>query len=130
MKGRSCKGRGKPAFPVLSHLHQTLTLHLISLPIAGGVDGGHNVFYIRRGEGLWRQTTHPVVAEERSITKSAISEVCHSLRDGAPVAQAHPQTAMITPRFSCSQTDNSVIVSIYCPSVRVSLPRFSMSAMC
>ncbi|EIW60559.1 SHQ1-domain-containing protein [Trametes versicolor FP-101664 SS1] len=27
---------------------------------------------------------------------------------------------MITPRFSCSQTDNSVIVSIYCPSVRAS----------
>ncbi|KAI0315850.1 SHQ1-domain-containing protein [Amylostereum chailletii] len=27
---------------------------------------------------------------------------------------------MITPRFSCSQTDSSVIASIYCPSVRAS----------
>ncbi|CDO70721.1 hypothetical protein BN946_scf184798.g36 [Trametes cinnabarina] len=27
---------------------------------------------------------------------------------------------MITPRFSCSQTENSVIVTIYCPSVRAS----------
>ncbi|KAI0781128.1 SHQ1-domain-containing protein [Trametes elegans] len=27
---------------------------------------------------------------------------------------------MITPRFSCSQTDKSVIVSVYCPSVRAS----------
>ncbi|TFY77422.1 hypothetical protein EWM64_g6594 [Hericium alpestre] len=27
---------------------------------------------------------------------------------------------MITPRFSCSQTSDSVIVSIYCPSVRAS----------
>ncbi|KAI0637170.1 SHQ1-domain-containing protein [Trametes polyzona] len=27
---------------------------------------------------------------------------------------------MITPRFSCSQTDKSVIVKIYCPSVRAS----------
>ncbi|KAI0374690.1 SHQ1-domain-containing protein [Pilatotrama ljubarskyi] len=27
---------------------------------------------------------------------------------------------MITPRFSCSQTDKSVIVTIYCPSVRAS----------
>ncbi|KAK2460574.1 hypothetical protein APHAL10511_007044 [Amanita phalloides] len=27
---------------------------------------------------------------------------------------------MITPRFSCTQTDQSVIVSVYCPSVRAS----------
>ncbi|KAI0670569.1 SHQ1-domain-containing protein [Trametes maxima] len=27
---------------------------------------------------------------------------------------------MITPRFSCSQTDKSVVVSIYCPAVRAS----------
>ncbi|TBU32244.1 SHQ1-domain-containing protein [Dichomitus squalens] len=27
---------------------------------------------------------------------------------------------MITPRFSCSQTENSVVISIYCPSVRAS----------
>ncbi|KAI0361895.1 SHQ1-domain-containing protein [Trametes cingulata] len=27
---------------------------------------------------------------------------------------------MITPRFSCSQTDKSIIISIYCPSVRAS----------
>ncbi|KAN0077242.1 SHQ1 domain containing protein [Tylopilus felleus] len=27
---------------------------------------------------------------------------------------------MITPRFSCDQTDNTVIVSMYCPSVRAS----------
>ncbi|KAI8998814.1 SHQ1-domain-containing protein [Trametes punicea] len=27
---------------------------------------------------------------------------------------------MITPRFSCSQTDKSVIITIYCPSVRAS----------
>ena len=27
---------------------------------------------------------------------------------------------MITPRFSCSQTDNAVVVSMYCPSIRVS----------
>ncbi|TCD62290.1 hypothetical protein EIP91_007086 [Steccherinum ochraceum] len=27
---------------------------------------------------------------------------------------------MITPRFSCSQTDDAVVVSIYCPSVRAS----------
>ncbi|TFK90431.1 SHQ1-domain-containing protein, partial [Polyporus arcularius HHB13444] len=27
---------------------------------------------------------------------------------------------MITPRFSCSQTDKSVVISIYCPSVRAS----------
>ena len=26
---------------------------------------------------------------------------------------------MITPRFSCSQTEGAVIVSIYCPSIRV-----------
>jgi protein SHQ1 len=26
---------------------------------------------------------------------------------------------MITPRFSCSQTDESVIIKMYCPSVRV-----------
>lgn len=28
-------------------------------------------------------------------------------------------TTMITPRFSCAQTAESVIISIYCPSVRV-----------
>src|SRR6266446_2873347 len=27
---------------------------------------------------------------------------------------------MITPRFSCSQNDRSVVVSVYCPSVRAS----------
>jgi len=29
-------------------------------------------------------------------------------------------TFMITPRFECSQTAESVIVSVYCPSIRVS----------
>ena len=52
----------------------------------------------------------------------ALSDNFYPSRDGAPVSCATlQQTTMITPRFSCSQTERSVIISIYCPSVRVSL---------
>ena len=34
-------------------------------------------------------------------------------------ARIPTSTSMITPRFNCSQTEKSVIISMYCPSIRV-----------
>ena len=37
-----------------------------------------------------------------------------------PSSCPRPRSTMITPRFSCSQNDRSVVVSAYCPAVRAS----------
>jgi hypothetical protein len=61
---------------------------------------------------------------ERGLGKLTDSAAL-ALRDGNPSSvgayfATFSATRMITPKFSCSQSDSSVVVSIYCPSVRVS----------
>lgn len=63
-----------------------------------------DAFHIRRSE-----------CDTVGARRAAVS-LCRSAK-----VQLSVQTAMITPRFSCAQTDAAVVVSIYCPSVRVSL---------
>ncbi|KAJ3521375.1 hypothetical protein NMY22_g12345 [Coprinellus aureogranulatus] len=55
---------------------------------------------------------------DSSLTPTTTIDVAHNVDNVACGIRLKEAQNMITPRFSCSQTEDAVTVSMYCPSVR------------